>query len=305
VTGAADQARDESGFFARLRTDGVLVRLRFSEINPGQVTGYAVSLPGHVGQDGEQLWYGGGRLAEGLTLPRLRRRWNPGRAGTAARPGAFRFTAPERDAIYAHAARQAELAAEHIRRCAGGDPGQAADAAWAAADTLHVAARALGGPELRRAADAYGRAARARYGRIPRRTSEGSQLRAAARLMALTCNATGGSTFLTVALIANLVALAVAVAELRGAQKHAAQAAAARAAVAHMHAAVTDARSRVPRPGQAEDRQRSRTAAPADMARGDFPVPPRPGRPTPAEPGRSRVRPHRGPLPLRRDGPGR
>jgi len=76
VTGAAEQARDEAGFFAGLREAGVLVRFRFSEIDPGEVTGYSVALPGHDGSDAEPLWYGGGRLAAGLTLPRLRRRWD-------------------------------------------------------------------------------------------------------------------------------------------------------------------------------------------------------------------------------------
>jgi hypothetical protein len=305
VTGAAGQAGDEAGFFALLRADGVLVRLRFSEINPGQVTGYSVGLPGHTGGDGEPLRYGAGRLSEALTLPRLRRRWNPGEAGTADHRGAFRFTAPERDAIYAHAARQADIAAEHIRRCASGDPGQAADAAWAAADTLHAAARALGNPGLRRAADCYDRAARAGHGRIPRSSREGRQLRAAARLMALTGSSlAGGTTLVTVVLMANLVALAVAVAELREDQRHAAQAAAARAAATRLRAAVAQARSRVPRPGHAPDRQPSQTAAPAAMARSDFPAPPRPGRPAIADPGRARGRPHRGPLPPRRAGPG-
>ena len=167
VTEAAQQADDEAGFFARLREAGVLVRLRFSETNPGQVTGYAVGLPGHDGGDGESFWYGGGRLSAALTLPRLRRRWDPARNSAAERSGAFRFTVPERNAIYEHAARQAAAAAEHIRRCAHGDPARAADAAWAAADTLHVAARALRSPVLRRAADSYDRAARARHGRIP------------------------------------------------------------------------------------------------------------------------------------------
>ena len=41
------------------------------------------------------------------------------------------------------------------------DPAEAADAAWAAADMLHVAARALRDPHLRCAADSYDRAARA------------------------------------------------------------------------------------------------------------------------------------------------
>jgi len=198
----------------KLREAGLLVRLRFSEINPGQVTGYSVSLPGDAGGDGTSVWYGGGRLSAGLTLPRLRERWDPSRSSAAGRPGAFRFTIPERDAIYRHAAREAAAAAEHIRHCSLHDPGQAADAAWAAADTLHAAARALDSRVLRRAADSYDRAARARYGRIPRPTREGNQLRAAARLIALTDGIAGDGTMFFAALIANLVALAVIYATL-------------------------------------------------------------------------------------------
>src|SRR5882672_248389 len=41
------------------------------------------------------------------------------------------------------------------------NPAAAADAAWAASDTLHVAAAALGSSILRQAADAYDHAARA------------------------------------------------------------------------------------------------------------------------------------------------
>ncbi|MFI5068127.1 MAG: relaxase/mobilization nuclease domain-containing protein, partial [Streptosporangiales bacterium] len=100
VTAAADQAQDETGFFAKLREAGVLVRPRFSEINPGEVTGYAVTLPGHTGPDGAPRWYGGGRLADGLTLPQLRRRWNQDRTSTGPRAGSFRFTTPEREAFY-------------------------------------------------------------------------------------------------------------------------------------------------------------------------------------------------------------
>jgi hypothetical protein len=40
VTAAAAQARNEAGFFAQLRESGVLVRLRYSEVNPCEVTGY-------------------------------------------------------------------------------------------------------------------------------------------------------------------------------------------------------------------------------------------------------------------------
>jgi hypothetical protein len=312
VTRAAEHSPDESSFFARLRECGVLVRLRFSEINPGRVTGYAVTLPGYTGQDGAPAWYGGGRLAAGLTLPRLRDRWSRGRTSSAEHLGTFRFTAPERDAIYAHASRQAAAAADHIRRSAHADPAAAADAAWAAADTLHVAARALRSQQLRCAADTYDRAARAPHGRLPSRSCDGDQLRRTTRLIALTGQATGDSTLTAIAFVANLIALATAVAELRRAQQHAAQSAAAHAAARHLHAAMTRARSHPPHPAQAHTPRRSRASGVAGIVHGDFPVPPRPGDPPPAQngqpsqtsPGQPRHR-GQGPVPARRAGPSR
>jgi hypothetical protein len=307
VTGAAGQARDEAGFFAGLREAGVLARLRFSDADPGQVTGYSVTLPGHAGSDGAQSWYGGGRLAAGLTLPRLRARWGQPRSTGPERSGAFRFTAPERNAIYDHAARRAAAAAEQIRRCARSDPSGAADAAWAAASTLHVAARALGSPALRCAADAYDRAARAPYGRVPRRTPGGDQLRATARLVALLGNAGGDGTLASVALIASLVALAAAVAELRQAQQHAAQAAAARTAAAQLHAAATQARPAASGPGQSRAPRRPAARSAADAARGDFPVRLIPVMPVPAHQGQAPPPPDPGRRrrPPRRAGPAR
>ena len=303
VTTAADHAHDEAGFFARLRGGGVLVRLRFSDLDAGQVTGYSVGLPGHDGGDGTPVWYGGGRLAAGLTLPRLRRHWGTAGEGTE-RSGAFRFTTPERDAIFEHAARQAASAAEHIRRSVRDDPASAADAAWAAADTLHVAARALRNPELRRAADSYDRAARARYGAVPPRTSQGSQLRQAARLMAMNGPLTGGTMLAAAVLAANLVALAVAVAELREAQQLAGQAAAARAAAGHLHAAIKRTRRATEADGMRARASQGRGDAPR-LAFGDFPGSARPGPPPQAgAPSYPRPAP-RGPLPPRRAGPGR
>jgi relaxase-like protein len=289
VTQAAEHAADEAGFFAGLREAGVLVRMRFSEIDPGQVTGYSVTLPGHTGLDGTPLWYGGGRLAAGLTLPRLRERWNRGIRGSAERSGTPRFTAPERDEIYRHAARQARAATEHIRRCAMTDPAGAADAAWAAADTLHVAARVLRNPHLRCAAASYDRAARAPHGRIPRRSRDSEQLRRTARMIALAGNLTGDNTLMAIALIAQLVALAAAVAELRRAQQHAAQATAARDAAAHLQAAVAQARSQMPRYGHAQARRNTRGRSAAETARQDFPTGLSPTRAAagPAHPGSS------------------
>jgi len=303
VTRAAEQATDATGFFAQLREAGVLVRERFSDTDPGLVTGYSVTLPGHTGPDGTPVWYGGGRLAAGLTLPRLRDRWNRAPGGSAERSGAAQFTAPERDGVYRHAARQARAAAEHIRHCAMSDPGAAADAAWAAADTLHVAARALRNPHLRRAADSYDRAARAQYGRLPRRSHDGDQLRRTARMIALAGNLTGDATLTAIALVAQLVALAAAVAELRQAQRLGAQAQAAHAAAAHLHTAVNEARPRAAGFGHARSRGPTPAADAARLAGQDFPA--GMGQPQPtagsAEPARSRSRQQ--PRPGRRAGP--
>jgi hypothetical protein len=55
VRTAAAGARTEHEFFTRLAQAGVLVRGRYSTVNPGQVTGYAVGLPQHAGKDGHPI----------------------------------------------------------------------------------------------------------------------------------------------------------------------------------------------------------------------------------------------------------
>ena len=112
----AEQAGSEAEFFTRLRAAGVLVRERFSTINPGEVTGYAVALPGCTGSDGTPRWYGGGRLHDSLTLPRLRSAWAQDRPGAwrsvPGRSGSLRRNAPRSTGMRpAH-----RLAAEHLRR---------------------------------------------------------------------------------------------------------------------------------------------------------------------------------------------
>ena len=304
VSSAAGQARGEAEFFGRLRADGVLVRLRFSDLHPDQVTGYSVGLPGDNASAGAQRWYGGGRLAAGLTLPRRRRRWDQPPGGAAERPGTFRFTAPAREAIFEHAARQAAAATEHIRHCVRHDPDGAADAAWAAADTLHVAARALRSRELRRAADSYDRAAFARYGAVPARTRQGDQLRRAARLMAMTGALAGDTALITTALAASLMTLAVAVAELREAQQHAGQAAAARAAAGNLHAARS--RRQVPQAAREHPRtSQGHAARPARHAFSDFREPAQPDPPPRATTPSSGPAARHGSLSPRRARPGR
>src|SRR5262249_58906652 len=79
VSRAAAGSGTEQEFFARLNQAGILVRKRYSTTHPGEVTGYAVGLPHHTASGGGVVWYGGGKLAADLTLPKLRARW----AGTA------------------------------------------------------------------------------------------------------------------------------------------------------------------------------------------------------------------------------
>ena len=232
VSTAAGAAASEQEFFARLSRSGVLVRTRSSTRNSGQLTGYAVALPGDTTRGGSPVWYGGGKLAADLTLPKLRRRW-----GAAGGPADDPFTAAERGGVWEHVARVADDATAQIRALAAGDPARTADTAWAAADALHVAAAALGSRILRQAADAYDRAARAPYGRVPAPTPAGNSLRRAARLLAAYGYITSDPSFRPILLITRLAALAEAVAALRQAQERAVQAASALRAAKRLHAA--------------------------------------------------------------------
>jgi hypothetical protein len=159
-------------FFDRLRGVGLLVRERFSEQNPGEITGYAVALADHRARTavGEPVWYGGGKLAADLSLPKLLRRWQSAPDTPATRR--IHLDADQRAAVWAQAQKTTAAAAAEIRRLARTNPTAAADLAWAASDALSVTARILEGSwvgPLTRAADAYDRAARELWGRrLPR-----------------------------------------------------------------------------------------------------------------------------------------
>jgi hypothetical protein len=260
VSTAAAGAASEEEFFARLREAGVLVRTRLSTRDSGQVTGYAVALGGDTACGGGPVWFGGGKLAADLTLPKLRGRWDGPSAGPRLDD---RLTAEERNAIWEHAARAAHDASEQIRAAAG-DPDAVSDAAWAASDTLHVAAAALGSRVVRQAADSYARAARVPYARTPRPTPAGNGLRQAARMLSRTALVSHDPTAAQAALIIRLAALVEAVIELRETQQRAAQAAAARRAAEHLDAAGRR-RSR---------RTETRAAKSARLIAESFPVPP-------------------------------
>ena len=297
VTTAAASANSEQEFFARLDQAAVLARKRFSVKHPSKVTGYSVALPGDTAKDGGPVWYGGGKLAADLSWPKLRQRWTQSRST----PGVGQLIAEERNAIWDQATRVAADAAAQIRALAWTDPAAAADAAWATSDTLHVAAAMLGSRNLRQAADAYDRAARSPYSRIPPPTAAGNRLRWAARLLSAFAYLTGDRSMTPIVLITKLAALAEAVAELRESQRHAAQAAAARAAAERLYAATRPLPAPPPPPAA-----RARTAA--QLAALSF-SPATPGRqpPVPGQlgPDQGDPRPSRRPSPPRPRGPSR
>ena len=266
VATAAAAAASEPEFFARLQQAGVLVRTRLSTRTPGQVTGYAVALPHDTTRTGAPVWYSGGKLAPDLTLPKLRHRWQPA-IGTGPIPGGH-LTWHERNAIWEHAARTAAHATEQIRRLGATDPAAAADAAWAAADTLRAADAALPSRVIRQAADSYDRAARGPHGRIPRPTPVGNSLRDTARLLSALGMVTGDRTPTAIALILRLAALAETIADLRHLQQRAAQAAAARTAAERLRAAAS------PHTPPVRERRQDHPLTAAQLAQLEFPYPP-------------------------------
>jgi len=241
VRTAAAGAGNHTEFLAQLESAGLLVRPRFSQHTPDQITGYSVALPGDHGAGGQPVWFGGGKLAADLSWTKLARRW----AGTSEQPASVdRLAGTARTGAWTRATRTAAEGAAAVRRLAVTDPGAAADAAHATGDALTATARVVegrqGGP-LTDAAQAYERAGRELWGRTPPRTFTGDGIRAAARLLTLTGRARRDESAQFLHLVTQLIALSEAVAGLRNVQGRAAQAAAAREAanklrtVAPMH----------------------------------------------------------------------
>jgi hypothetical protein len=74
VRAAASASVDEAEFVRRLRGTGVLVRPRFAPGTTDVVEGFSVAVrPAKRGE--RPVWFGGGRLARDLTLPKLRADW--------------------------------------------------------------------------------------------------------------------------------------------------------------------------------------------------------------------------------------
>ena len=107
VRAAATASVDEGEFVRRLRRGGVLIRPRFAAGRDDVVAGYSVATRPPAGE--QPIWYGGGRLARDLTLPRLREGWpdSPTSAqsavdewrATAKNPWQYRPVVPGREEI--------------------------------------------------------------------------------------------------------------------------------------------------------------------------------------------------------------
>ena len=104
VSTAAAGASSEQEFFARLNGAGVLIH-------------NAVALPGDAAKDGAPVWFGGGKLAADLILPKLRRRWEPARV-----PPEETFTTQERNVLWEHASQTAADASAQIGSYAATSP---------------------------------------------------------------------------------------------------------------------------------------------------------------------------------------
>jgi hypothetical protein len=284
-------------FFSLLEGQGVIVRRRFGR-DPGELTGYSVALPGHTNRAGEPVWFPGGKLAPGLSIPKLLHRWaggpprpsaasadhridrgrpgggrgSPGSAGPSGSGGSG-LTVAERDAVYRQTATAVRRAAQQMRWIS--DPRARADLAAATSDVLHVAAAVTGNRHLIGAADGYDRAAREPYGRTPPPTPYGNALRAVARALAFTCLGRGrrrDPVTEIMMLIVNLVSLVEAVAQLRDTQHRQAQAEAARTAARGLRSAAGETLpAAAPKTPRAQ--QPTRQLSPAQLAAADFPAP--------------------------------
>ncbi|SDN13477.1 hypothetical protein SAMN04488074_1369 [Lentzea albidocapillata subsp. violacea] len=74
VRAAATGARDEADFIRRVRKDGVLIRPRWEAGGQTNAVGYSVALTPATEKE-RPIWYGGGKLAEDLTIDQIRSRW--------------------------------------------------------------------------------------------------------------------------------------------------------------------------------------------------------------------------------------
>lgn len=165
IRAAAAASRSEAEFLDRARAQGLLLRPRWAAGDRREVVGYSVA----VRTDGSEplLWFGGGRLAPDLTLPRLRRRWpsEPHAAAEAwahASGGGDRSPRRLRQEAWAQAAHVVDDVRGRLAAVPAADQAAWAAAAGEAAGALSAIAGRVEGNrpgQLSRAADELTRAA--------------------------------------------------------------------------------------------------------------------------------------------------
>lgn len=195
VRGCSVEAATEADFVQKLRRAQVMVRPRYAPGGQNIVVGYSVALRSPAsGRSEDRIWYGGGRLARDLTLPRLREHWKTspqlqadaltewsrGRDGARAKPVTYRSGEWEQAAIVVDQVRR-QLAAVDLE-----DGAVWAGAAREAAGVLAVWSMRLEirhpGP-LAAAADVLARSAQTRPGAPrPRRAGAVRHLRGVAMM---------------------------------------------------------------------------------------------------------------------------
>lgn len=288
VRQAVARATSTSGFLEELRASGLLVRERLSPAT-GQLTGYAVAVPGaEKDAHGQAVFYSGGKLASDLTLPRVQARYGetPGQPPADEIPVApravpspvvpvprMRLTPEQRRDMWQQASRAADEAVRVIRAHAD-DPRAAAAAAWAASDYLSGCARLVSGTSrsgpLEQAARELDRAAREQWGRTPAPTPAGQGLRAASGLLLAARMMRHDESTQLLELLAQVALLAEAIARMRQAQGRAQQADAARRAAEQVRT-VAAQRTALPTAtaitGRAFDEHRTQTLPPATRGR--------------------------------------
>lgn len=163
MAAAAAGTNTPADFRARLGQYGVQAKWRFSDRNPGEITGYKVALEGHVNAEGDPVWYAASQIDKQLSWPKIQQAWHdrermkidPERSDAVLRndyTARLRVAAKELRAGQGSAnelkAGVADMATALAHTC----PKQAAGAAWGHyADNAWWASRTSGGVGARRA----------------------------------------------------------------------------------------------------------------------------------------------------------
>ena len=226
VRTAAAHATSEDHFFALLAGADVLVDKRIAP--SGDALGYKVALAGDINAAGDPIWFPGGKLAPDLSLPKIRARLT----------GQSPDTPTTRQVQPVERWRQATTALRNAHRTLhqNGSPSAAQAQLAATGELLHILPTLTTGParrELFTAAQTFERATRSA---IRFDYARAAELRTSAKHLLRTAGQPNPDAP-ALDLILTLTLLTIAAAQWHRAQRHAQQAAAARATLPHLRAA--------------------------------------------------------------------